>query len=185
MLLETPRLRLRDFDPDRDAPALYALNLDPEVVRYTGDGPFESVAATRDFFAARVAEYARLGMGRWLVELRATGEPLGWCGLKRLPPSDPRAGEVDLAYRFFRRHWGHGYATEASRVCLDYGFGPLGLPKILIRARAENTASLNVARKLGARQVPEPQVFNGETYIGFVLTPELWRQAQASGGLGT
>jgi [ribosomal protein S5]-alanine N-acetyltransferase len=149
-LLETPRLTLREIDPIGDAAAFVDLNSDPEVMRYTGDVPFASEAAARTFFLERLQHYALAGMGRWVVELKNTGELLGWCGLKR----DEDSGEVDLGYRFFRHHWGHGYATEASRVCLDYGFGPLALERIIAHIDPANNASLGVARKLGMRQLP-------------------------------
>lgn len=143
-LIETPRLRLRELGPD-DAAAMYELNADPEVIRYTGDPPFASVEAARDFLAA-YPDYRAHGMGRWLVERREDAAPLGWCGLKRHP-----GGEVDLGYRFMRRHWLHGYATEAARACLRYGFEVLGLERIVAHAMLENPASIRVMQKCGMR----------------------------------
>ncbi len=150
-MLTSAHLLLRPIDPARDAAAFFALNQDPEVIRYTGDGAFASVEATEAFFRERVALYAREGMGRWLVERVADGETLGWCGLRRLDGEPEFAGEVDLGYRFFRQHWGQGYATEASRACLAHGFGALGLPRILARIDPANAASRAVAVKLGMR----------------------------------
>lgn len=166
----TDRLLLRDIDPDRDAPVLFALNTDPEVVRYTGDGPFESVEATRAFFTERIAQYARDGMGRWVVERKADGEVLGWCGLKRLDD-----GQVDVGYRFFRRHWGQGYATEAARACLEHGFRALGLPVIIAHVMPENAASRGVVRKLGMRQLPGLHDCQRESALLFELTADEWR----------
>lgn len=151
--LETPRLRLRPINAATDAAGFVELNADPEVTRYTGDGPFDSVAAAERFFAERLAQYARAGMGRWAVELRATGELLGWCGLRR-PEAATDAPEVDLGYRFFRRQWGNGYATEAARACLTHGFDDLSLPQIIVQIDPANVASLAVARKLGFRPRP-------------------------------
>lgn len=179
-LLETSRLRLRDFAPALDAPTFFDLNLDPAVTRYTGDGPFASVAAAEAVFTERLARYAREGMGRWVVEARATGDVLGWCGLRR--PSTPADGpDVDLGYRFFQRHWGQGYATEASRACLAHGFGSLALPRIIVRIDPANATSLGVARKLGFRPLP------GLVPCGIVqvqvleLTAAEWRAAQGTG----
>ena len=153
---------------------MYQLNNDPDVVRYTGDGPFVSEVAAREFFRERLKYYEQVGMGRWLVELRATGEILGWCGLKLLDADDPQGGSVDLGYRLFQRHWGRGYATEASCACLDYGFGPLALPRILIRVDPANTASLNVAGKLGARLLPDLEACGGLRVRVFELTAADW-----------
>ena len=169
MLLHTPRLTLRDLDPYHDAPALFELNTDPEVVRYTGDGPFDSLEAARTFFINRRAVYDRDGMGRWSVVRRPDGEFLGWCGL-RLEDN----GDVDLGYRFFRRHWGQGYATEAARACLTHGFSTLRLPRIMARIDPANHASLNVARKLGMRPLPGLHDGHGTQAQIFELTAPEW-----------
>ena len=141
--VETDRLGLREILVS-DAETMFELNSDPEVLRYTGDDPFESVEATREFLE-NYSDYQRNGFGRWIVVLKATGEILGWCGLKR----DRETNEVDIGYRFFRKHWNKGYATEAAKACLVFGFEELELDKIIGRARKENTASLNVFDKLG------------------------------------
>jgi len=141
--VETERLGLREILVS-DAETMFELNSDPEVLRYTGDDPFESVEATREFLE-NYSDYQRNGFGRWIVVLKATGEILGWCGLKR----DRETNEVDIGYRFFRKHWNKGYATEAAKACLVFGFEELKLDKIIGRARKENTASLNVFDKLG------------------------------------
>lgn len=174
--LETDRLLLRDIEPDRDASVLFELNNDPEVVRYTGDGPFESEEATRAFFRERIAQYALDGMGRWVVERKADGEVLGWCGLKRHDD-----GQVDVGYRFFRRYWGHGYATEAARASVEYGFRVLGLPRIIAHVMPENTASRGVMRKLGLRELPGLHDCQREPALLFELLATEWPAAVKAG----
>ncbi|MBI1267734.1 MAG: GNAT family N-acetyltransferase [Cryomorphaceae bacterium] len=142
MILETERLILREFELDDDKD-MFALNQDFEVIRYTGDGPFESVAATRAFLE-NYSDYKRNGFGRWVVIRKEDGKTLGWCGLKRHDD-----GMVDLGYRFFRDEWGKGYATESALGCLKYGFETLLLPQIIARVDPENKASINVIEKLG------------------------------------
>jgi RimJ/RimL family protein N-acetyltransferase len=142
-IIITPRLYLRESEPD-DAPLAYQLNLDPEVIRYTGDPPFESEDEARTFLAAYDA-FQRYGMGRWYVFRKADDEFLGWCGLKY----HPETGEADLGYRFLQVHWGKGYATEAGQGCLVYGFNTLGLRRIIARADTGNPASTRVMEKLG------------------------------------
>ncbi len=73
------------------------------------------------------------------------GTFLGWCGLKYFPETD----EVDLGYRFMKKYWGKGYATESSRACLNYGFHELKLKRIMAKAMPENKDSLKVMQKLG------------------------------------
>lgn len=143
-VLRTERMLLREIGV-ADAPFFHALNADPEVMRWTGDAPFPDLAATeafiRDYPAYRVD-----GFGRWAMVRLTDGEVLGWCGLRRQAD-----GEVDLGYRLFRRHWGHGHATEASMACVRFGFDVLGLQAIIGRAARANTASIRVLEKVGMR----------------------------------
>ncbi|MEW5847527.1 MAG: GNAT family N-acetyltransferase [Myxococcota bacterium] len=142
-LLRTPRLLLRPHRPD-DAPFMVELNADPEVVRYTGDTAFGRLAEAEEVIALLMRQYAERRMGRFMVVERESGQRLGFCGLKLLPD-----GEVDLGYRLLRSAWGQGLATEASRACLDYGFGELELRRIVADVMPQNSASLRVVAKLG------------------------------------
>lgn len=139
----TQRTYFRHFTPD-DAVWMYALNNDPQVLRYTGDEPFANVAAA-SVFLAQYEDYGRYGMGRWAVISRQDGAFLGWCGLKYSPALE----EYDIGFRFFRQYWNKGYATETARACLDFGFNVLNLQCIVGRARADNAPSLRVLEKLG------------------------------------
>lgn len=144
-VLQTERLALRELYPS-DAQFFYDLNSDPEVIRWTGDPPFESVEAAREFLEA-YPDFRNHGYGRWAVERKADGEVIGWCGLK----NHEEEGFVDLGFRFFRREWGKGYATEAAKACIDYGFLYLDLQSIIGRAASENKASIRVLQKCGMR----------------------------------
>ncbi|WP_343636416.1 GNAT family N-acetyltransferase [Fluviicola sp.] len=142
-ILETPRLYLREMTPD-DAENAYLLNSDPEVLRYTGDDPFESIEEARTFLE-NYESYRKYGFGRWAMILKETGEYLGWCGLKYTPELD----EFDIGYRLMKKFWGKGYATEAAGACLELGFGQLGMETIVGRAMPENGASVCVLEKIG------------------------------------
>ncbi len=146
-ILETPRLRLRETTPD-DAEFAYSLNLDPDVVRYTGDKAFESVEEAKAFLE-NYQSFKKFGHGRWLCEHRETGEALGWCGLKN------DDGLIDLGYRFFQKNWNKGYASEAAAACLDYGHNILKMPKIIARAAHDNTGSWRVMQKIGMQKYKE------------------------------
>jgi [ribosomal protein S5]-alanine N-acetyltransferase len=144
-VFETERLELREFAVE-DATGFHALNADPEVLRYTGDRPFRSVAEAEESIRA-YRNYHRDGFGRWSVFLRGTGEHLGFCGLNYRPQLD----EVDIGFRLARSCWGQGYATEAARGSLRHGFDVHGLDRIVGRARSDNLASHGVLAKLGMR----------------------------------
>ncbi|HEY1045463.1 MAG TPA: GNAT family N-acetyltransferase [Bacteroidia bacterium] len=143
IIAETERLLLREMT-EHDAENAYNLNIDPEVLKFTGDEPFDSVDAAKEFLKA-YKHYEQYGFGRWAVILKSTGEYLGWCGLKYTPELD----EFDLGYRLSKKHWGQGYATEASIVALKLGFNQFNMKQIVGRVMQGNTASSNVLKKVG------------------------------------
>jgi [ribosomal protein S5]-alanine N-acetyltransferase len=114
------------------------------VVRYTGDAPFSSVEDAFNFLI-NYDHYNLYGFGRWAVIHKSDSEFAGWCGLKYTPERD----EHDIGFRFFKKHWNKGFATESAKACLDYGFRRLGLKTIVGRAMKANTASINVLQKTG------------------------------------
>ncbi len=140
-IIETPRLILREFIVD-DAFDIYELNADPEVIRYTGDPPFDTVENARKFLH-NYREYEKNGFGRWAVIKKASESFIGWCGLKL-----NEQNLIDIGFRFFRREWNKGYATEAAKACLEYGFKELNLKEIIGRVAQENNGSIKVLEKL-------------------------------------
>ncbi|MEO1010526.1 MAG: GNAT family N-acetyltransferase [Bacteroidota bacterium] len=142
-ILETKRLFLRELHPT-DAESFYRLNLDLDVLRYTGDSPFDSVENSQRFLE-NYDHYKRYGMGRWGVIRKDDGAFLGWCGLK----FTEKTKEYDIGFRFFQKYWNKGYATEAAKACLTYGLDTLQIPRIIGRAMKGNKASIRVLEKIG------------------------------------
>lgn len=142
-ILQTPRPILREFIID-DATSFYELNLNPNVIKYTGNQPFRSIAEAEDFLK-NYQDYKLNGFGRWAVLNKKSNEFLGWCGLKF------GGNETDIGFRFFENHWNKGFATESAKACLDYGFETLGLNEIVGRAMKENVASVKVLEKIGLK----------------------------------
>lgn len=140
---------LREMTSD-DAQAMFDMNNDPEVIRYTGDGPFASLEATREFLSTYYSRQ-KPGTGRWGIEEKATGELIGWAGIKY----EEDSGAYDIGYRLKRAHWGRGVATEAARVCIDYAFEQLHVEEIIGRVMHDNIASIRVLEKLGLRYLRE------------------------------
>ncbi len=147
IILETPRFYLRQFLLS-DAKSFFELNSDEDVMRYTGDEPFENENAALDFLK-QYDPYSQSGMGRWAVIDKESGEYMGWCGLKYQPEDD----EVDVGYRFFKRHWGKGVASETAQACIDYGFNELNLQRIIARVHPDNPASVRVLEKCGMKRI--------------------------------
>lgn len=142
LITTTDRLMLREW-AWYDTSALYLLNQDPEVIRYTGDRPFHSEDEA-DNFIYNYAAYNQTGYGRWAVIRRKDEEFLGWCGLKK-----NEENLVDLGFRFHQKFWGKGYATEAARAALEVGFSRYKLELIIGRTARQNSASIRVLEKLG------------------------------------
>lgn len=143
MITETQRLILRETT-EADAEQAYLLNIDPEVIRYTGDEPFKNIEEARKFLAG-YDHYKKYGFGRWAVLDKNTNEFFGWCGLKYTA----EINEYDIGFRFFKKNWGKGFATESALACLDLGLNKFNMPVIVGRAAKENHASIRVLQKIG------------------------------------
>jgi len=145
--LETERLVIRPYRED-DATALHDVFGSPEVMKWTPSPPSKDVAETAQRLARTMAFTARQpqGMGLWALELKKPAEFLGQVGLF---PVEGKGPEVEVAYELAPRVWGHGYATEAARALIDYGFSELGLRRIVALILPDNARSRNVASKCG------------------------------------
>lgn len=114
------------------------------VTKYTGDNPFESVFLVKEFLS-NYDHYAKYGFGRWAVIHKPYNTFLGWCGLKYTP----ELGETDIGFRFFKKYWNQGFATESAKACIERGFRKFGLKRMVGRAMKENVASIKVLGKTG------------------------------------
>ncbi len=160
--LETQRLKMRPILLD-DVEDLYKLNLDPDVVKYTGDVPFESIETCHKFYNA-YDQYEKFGMGRFSVFRKRDNQFIGWCGLKLNESS-----EIDLGYRFFKSEWNKGYATESSIASLNYGFEKLKLERIVAHAYKVNMASIKVMEKVGMRYVKD-LIYDGHACVMYAMS---------------
>lgn len=138
-----------------DAPGMLALDSDPAVRRYLGGigGPLAATLAdSRATIEFIQAQYAAAGIGRWAVLLGATGEFMGWAGLKLVAgPVNGQRDFYDLGYRFLPRYWGQGHGYEAAQAWLTHGFATLGLPRICAYADVHNAGSRRILEKIGLR----------------------------------
>jgi RimJ/RimL family protein N-acetyltransferase len=144
LILETERLRLREFVPE-DVDALAAVLSDPETMRY-----YPAVldrAGVAAWIERNRRRYADDGHGLWAMVLKSSGEVVGDCGLTRQTVDG--LDEIEIGYHVRRDLWGQGYAPEAARACRDYGFERLGAEKLISLIRPENIPSRRVAEKTG------------------------------------
>ncbi len=150
--LETPRLRLRPFH-DSDLPGLAALCADPDVMRYfpeTMDRPAAEALAQR----IRL-HFDTHGFGPWSVSVVGGPRYVGFVGLM-VPLFEAHFTPcVEAGWRLSRGVWGQGYATEAARAALAFGFETLGLAEIVAMTVPANIRSRRVMERLGMTRNPE------------------------------
>ncbi|MDF7809967.1 GNAT family N-acetyltransferase [Hymenobacter sp. YC55] len=168
---ETERLLLRELLPT-DAPGMFALDSDPLVHRYLGNNPVQTIEQSQETIAFIRKQYLENGIGRWAVIQKATNEFIGWAGLKLVrEPVNHHVDFYDVGYRFIHQYWGQGFATEAARASVAYGFEVLRAPVLYAIADMQNTASRAVLAKVGLHHV---SVFDHEG------VPTAWLEARRS-----
>ncbi|MFI9719702.1 GNAT family N-acetyltransferase [Streptomyces sp. NPDC052396] len=152
--LNTPRLTLRRWRED-DIEAMAAINSDPEVMRWIGDGSVRDRAQTAAGIAAWEEEWEERGIGLFAAELREEKQLVGFVGLMvpaYLPEVMPA---VEIGWRLGRSYWGRGLATEGARAVLDFALRERDLARVVSVHHTGNTASERIMLKLGMRRERE------------------------------
>jgi ribosomal-protein-alanine N-acetyltransferase len=146
MILTTRRLHLREFDKD-DWPAVLAYQSKPLYLRYYkyAERTTEDVVKFVQMFLDQQQEMPRLNYQLAVVHAEK-GRLIGTCGIRRRAA---RAHKADIGYELDPDFWGRGYATEAARAIVRFGFDELGLHRIWSWCIADNLASARVLERLG------------------------------------
>jgi RimJ/RimL family protein N-acetyltransferase len=144
-VLETERLVLRRLSAE-DAAFILELVNEPSWLQFIGDRGVRTLEGARDYILkGPVDMYERLGFGLYLTALKASGVPIGLCGLiKRESLKD-----VDIGFAFFPTFWGNGYAYESASAVMAYGKSALGLSRIVAITSPDNESSIRLLEKLG------------------------------------
>lgn len=146
-ILDTERLRLRTIDEADAVFYLELLNSEPFIANI-GDRGIRTLTAAREAIAAGpVAMQASRGHSIYLVELKATGQPIGMAGLIKRDTLT----QVDLGYGFLPPHFGRGYASEAARALLVHARDELKLRCLMAITSLHNEASHALLLKIGMR----------------------------------
>lgn len=149
MQITTQRLCLREFVWG-DWRAVLDYQRDPRYLRYY---PWsDRTEAEAQAFVGMFQEWQReQPRRRFQLAITQVGDdrPIGNCGIRRKPDND---WEADIGYELAPHFWGRGYATEAARAMVNFGFQELGLHRISSWCIADNTASARVLERLGFRQ---------------------------------
>ncbi len=184
--LLTDRLVLREFT-DADRAPFAAMNADPVVMAHFPE-PYDR--ARSDGFVDRIgACWAERGWGLWALELRRSGEFLGYTGLWPAEFEAPFTPAVEVGWRLAASHWGRGYASEAGRASLTFGFDTLDLPRIVSFTATQNVRSQRVMARIGlqrdaAGDFEHPGVPVGHPlrpHVFYLLERQEWERAGAVG----
>jgi RimJ/RimL family protein N-acetyltransferase len=149
-MINTGRLVLRRWrESDREPFA--AMNADPAVVEHL-QGPM-SRERSDDFIDRIERHWDEHGWGLWAVEAPGVAPFVGYVGL--WPADYVAEGMVEVGWRLARQHWGRGYATEAAREALRFGFDEVGLDEIVSFTVPANERSWRVMERIGLRRDPD------------------------------
>jgi RimJ/RimL family protein N-acetyltransferase len=163
------------------------MNADPEVME------FFVAPLTReesDAFVDRIeAGFAEHGFGVWAVEEAGTGAFIGFTGLLHQTFEASFTPAFEIGYRLARHAWGHGYATEAAREAVRFGFERAGLVEIVSMTAVANVRSRAVMAKLGMTHDPDddfdhPRVPDGhplKRHVLYRLPVDRWRALSVAG----
>ena len=143
--LHTERLSLRAMHPI-DAEDMFDYARRPDVTKYLLWREHEDIGFTRDYLNYIGQRYALGDFYDWAIIDRESRRMIGTCGFTKIH-TDHDAGEI--GYVLHPDFWGKGYAVEAARCVMDFGFETLGLHRIEARFMKGNAASLRVMEKLG------------------------------------
>jgi RimJ/RimL family protein N-acetyltransferase len=167
--LKTERLILRMFR-ETDFEQYAAIMCDAEVTRYLGDGmPLTRADAWRQL-AMLLGHWQLRGYGHWAVEELASGRLVGRVGFFN-PEGWPG---FELGWTLGREFWGRGYATEAARRALRFGFKEMAREHVISLIRPENVASIKVAERLGERLERTTELF-GTRALVYGISRDEWR----------
>jgi RimJ/RimL family protein N-acetyltransferase len=147
--LRTDRLLLRHWQ-ESDLDPWAALNADPTVREHFPT--VETREQSAESMALIAAALTERGWGLWALEVRDTGEFIGFTGLN--PVHGLPFEGVEVGWRLARAAWGHGHATEAARAALGYAFDVLELPAVMSFTSTTNVRSRAVMRRIGMTHDP-------------------------------
>jgi ribosomal-protein-alanine N-acetyltransferase len=154
VILETDRLYLREYKDD-DVAGLHEIFSDVETMKYY-QAPF-SIEETQGWIKRNQKRYMDDSFGLWAVCLKETTKLIGDCGLVK-QNVDGRT-EVEIGYHINKYYWSKGFASEAAKACMEYGFDKLGLHKLISIIDPKNMASIRVAEKIGFTKEKESYIF--------------------------
>ncbi|MEL7739319.1 GNAT family N-acetyltransferase [Citromicrobium bathyomarinum] len=178
---ETDRLILRDWR-EEDWPRFWEGTNTPAVMRWLGGVcDADKRAGAQD----RLLGYQRdHGHTFWVLERKADGAILGFCGLKRCNQAGGPLGMMEVGWRLREDAWGQGYAREAATTSLDLAFERFGADEVVALTVARNIASWGLMVRLGMQRREDLDFANADfdpeepTIIVYSITQREWQAAR-------
>ena len=158
--LETDRLVLRMFGND-DLDAYRAILTNPLVMEFIGDGKTITRMEAWRALASTLGHWQLRGYGAWAVEEKASRKLVGRVGFIH-PEGWPG---LELGWILAPEFWGFGYATEASRAALEYGWSTFGFARVISLIHPQNSRSIAVAKRLGAVEDGTTELLGREVLV--------------------
>ncbi len=164
---DTPRLYIREFNPDEEYLYLY-LYADTSVTLFINE---RSATERKKRFAEGLARYNDgSGLARWAIFNQADNDFVGAC---RLEPNNQNMQCVELGYVLHQKYWGKGIGSELVRNLVDYAFTKTGAAEIIAFTHPSNFASQKVLEKTGFKR-QENVIKDGEdlAFFSFRKAPQ-------------
>lgn len=160
MAITTPRVTLRPVHLS-DFKATYQLLSDPEVMRFSLNGPY-SKQKTTDFINHCIQQTENNLPSLLAVIDNKSGLLIGYCGFYMQKINGIE--EVELGYRLAKQYWGKGLATEAAIAMKKHAFQKMGLTRLISIIEKDNLSSIRVAEKVGLKLEKE-MLYNGKIHV--------------------
>ncbi|SDR65873.1 GNAT family N-acetyltransferase [Christiangramia echinicola] len=171
--IETERLFIRNLSI-KDSNGIFEMDSDPEVQKFLGKKPIQNISEATDYIVNVQKEYKKYGTGRLAVLEKETGYFIGWCGLKFINTEiNSKSEYYDIGYRFIKRYWGKGYATESAFACINFGFKELNQEEVYAMAESNHRASRNILRKLGMNEMNEFK-YDNTPHTFYKISKQKW-----------
>ena len=164
-MFETERLflrRLKDYDVDE----IFKMRSDEEIMRFIRE-PQTQKSESEIWIEMISSRWEKEKIGFCGVIEKASKDFVGWCGLWKLKETN----EIEVGYAMKKDFWGKGYATEAAKRMLEYGFGELDFERIVAVASPENDASQNVMKRLEMDYIGIGK-FYGNDLVQYAITKD-------------
>ncbi len=149
--IETDRLVLRDWNQE-DLPLFVKMNKDSRVMRY-----FPTILTVKEaesFISRILSEFDRNGWGLYAVELKSTGQFIGYVGLHEIGFDVDFAPGVEIGWRLDADYHNQGLATEAAKAVLKLARSK-GIKRLYSFTAKKNAPSERVMQKIGMTKVGE------------------------------